>query len=138
MRVLFRGISVALQTSEFAGKWKEYWPSMATPKRQSARPKSSSEQTPREDEVLRELYAERDAYAAENGHDLKRIYQDLKRREGKSELHRANWKRSDPRKPIFLPQARFVEGRALSRCQLPVFHVSASRWLALRFAHDSY
>lgn len=38
------------------------------------------------DDVLRELYAERDAYAAEHGYDLDRIFADLKRRENESEL----------------------------------------------------
>lgn len=68
---------------------------MATLKPQSTLPKNSSERDPSEDEVLREVYAERDAYAAEHGHDLKRIYQDLKRREGKSELHRIERAGSD-------------------------------------------
>jgi hypothetical protein len=63
---------------------------MATPKRPSVLLKSSSDQKPREDEVLREVYAARDAYAAEHGYDLDRIYADLKRREAKSRLHRAN------------------------------------------------
>jgi hypothetical protein len=58
------------------------------PKRQSARLKSLSKRAPWEDEVLREVYAVRDAYAAEHGYDLKRIYQDLKDRERKSELQR--------------------------------------------------
>ena len=61
---------------------------MATLKQQSVPQKSSSERSPSEDEVLREVYAERDAYAAEHGYDLKRIYQDLKRREQNSELRR--------------------------------------------------
>ena len=56
-------------------------------KRTSALPKSLSEQAkPWEDEVLRELYAERDAYAAELGFNLEKIYADLKRREAKSRL----------------------------------------------------
>ncbi len=56
---------------------------MATLKPPSAPPKSSSEQKPWEDEVLREVHAVRDAYAAEHGYDLDRIYADLKRREAK-------------------------------------------------------
>jgi hypothetical protein len=59
---------------------------MATRKQPSAPRKSSCEQEPWEDEVLRELYAERDAYAAEHGNDLDRIYADLKRREAMSHL----------------------------------------------------
>lgn len=61
---------------------------MATTKQPSAHQKNSSEQTLWEDEVLREVYAERDAYAAEHGFDLNRLYQDLKSREAKSSLHR--------------------------------------------------
>jgi hypothetical protein len=38
------------------------------------------------DDVLRELYAQRDAYAAEHGYDLDRIFADLKRRENLSEI----------------------------------------------------
>jgi hypothetical protein len=63
---------------------------MATRKRPSAHRKSLSEQKPWEDEVLREVYAVRDAYAAEHGYDLDRIYTDLKRREANSRLRRAN------------------------------------------------
>ena len=62
---------------------------MATQKRPSILVKSSSDQKPWEDEVLREVYAVRDAYAAEHSYDLDRIYADLKRREAKSGLHRA-------------------------------------------------
>jgi hypothetical protein len=47
---------------------------MATTKRPSAPPKNSSEQKPWEDEVLRQLYADRDKYAAELGFDLDRIF----------------------------------------------------------------
>jgi hypothetical protein len=57
---------------------------MATRKRQSALPKNSSDRSPSEDDILREVYAVRDAYAAEHGHDLDRIYADLKRSEAKS------------------------------------------------------
>ena len=49
-----------------------------------------SEHGPWEDDVLREVYAVRDAYAAEHGYDLDRIYADLKRREASSQLQRAN------------------------------------------------
>lgn len=60
---------------------------MATRKRPSAPLKSWCEK-PWEDEVLREVYAARDAYAAEHGYDLDRIYRDLKRREASSRLRR--------------------------------------------------
>ena len=62
---------------------------MAIRKRPSAPPKNLSEQKPWEDEVLREVYAARDAYAAEHGYDLDRIFADLKRRETTSRLRRA-------------------------------------------------
>ena len=63
---------------------------MATPKRPFVRRKSLCEQKPWEDEVLREVYAVRDAYAAENGYSLDRIYADRKHREKSSRLRRAN------------------------------------------------
>ena len=61
---------------------------MATTKQRSAPRKNSSDLKPWEDEVLRELYAQRDAYAAEHGHDLNRLYDDLKAREANSSLRR--------------------------------------------------
>ena len=63
---------------------------MASPKRPSAPRKNLSEEKPCDDDVLREVYATRDAYAAEHGHDLDRIYADLKRREANSRLRRDN------------------------------------------------
>jgi hypothetical protein len=63
---------------------------MATQKRPSAPRKSLADQKPWEDEVLREVYTARDAYAAEHGYDLDRIYADLKNREAKSRLRRIN------------------------------------------------
>ena len=77
-----------------AGSGKDFWRIMATRKRPSAPRKSLCEQKPWEDEVLREVYAARDAYAAEHGYDLDRIYADLKRREASSRLRRvkaARW-----------------------------------------------
>ncbi len=58
---------------------------MATRKPLSAHPKSSSKRTD-EDEVLLQVYAARDSYAAEHGYDLDRIYADLKRREKTSRI----------------------------------------------------
>jgi hypothetical protein len=63
---------------------------VALQKRRSALRKNSSEHGPWEDDVLREVYDVRDAYAAEHGYDLDRIYADLKRREAASRLQRAN------------------------------------------------
>ena len=63
---------------------------MATQKRPSVLRKNLSEEKPWEDEVLRDVYAERDAYPAEHGYYLDRIYADLKRRESKSRLRRVN------------------------------------------------
>ena len=59
---------------------------MATRKLPSAPRKNSSSAKPWEDEVLRELYAQRTAYAAEHGFDLQLIYADLKAREATSKL----------------------------------------------------
>ena len=63
---------------------------MATTERPSAPPTSFSDSVTRlpefPDEVLRDLYATRDAYAAEHGYDLDRIFADLKSREKLSEV----------------------------------------------------
>ena len=61
------GTSGISRTFEFAGKWRGFFRTMATPKRPSVRRKSLSEQKPWEDEVLQEVYAVRDSYAAEHG-----------------------------------------------------------------------
>jgi hypothetical protein len=53
---------------------------MATTEQPSVPRKSSSDWQFEEDEVLRDLYAQRDAYAAEHGYDLRRIYEDLQAR----------------------------------------------------------
>ncbi len=61
---------------------------MDTPKRRSVLRKNSSDRKLWDDEVLTDVYAARDAYSAEQGHDLDRIYADLKRRERASSLPR--------------------------------------------------
>ena len=66
---------------------------MVTPKRPSVPRKSLSEQKPWEDEVLQEVYAMRDSYAAEHGYSLDQIYANLKRREASSGLR---WLDSHP------------------------------------------
>ena len=50
--------------------------------------KNYPESNPCDDEILEELYAVRDAYAAEHGYSLDRIFADLKRREAESTLRR--------------------------------------------------
>ena len=70
---------------------------MALTEQQSAPLKSSADaeavpsgvEGTMKDDVLRDLYAARDAYAAEHGYDLNRIFADLKRREQSSELRRS-------------------------------------------------
>ena len=57
---------------------------------QSVHPTSSSDYEPWEDEVLRDVYATRDNYAAEHGYDLERIYADLKEREANSLMRQSN------------------------------------------------
>ena len=66
---------------------------MAIQKRKSVHPKSSSDQECWEDEVLRDVYAIRDDYAAEHGYDLDRIYADLKQQEVNSRLRESNGER---------------------------------------------
>ena len=59
---------------------------MVMHEQQSALPRSSSDYEPWEDEILRDVYATRDNYAAEHGYDLDRIFADLKQREANSQL----------------------------------------------------
>lgn len=58
---------------------------MVTRKPQSAPLKNSFKGSPSEDEIIRLVYKVRDSYAAEHGHDLQRIYRDLKKRQTKGQ-----------------------------------------------------
>ena len=87
------GTSGISRTFVFAGEWIGFLRTMATPKRPFVRRKSLSDQKPWEDEVLQEVYAVRDSYAAEHGYNLDQIYADLKRREASSDLR---WSDSRP------------------------------------------
>ena len=57
----------------FAGKWRGFFRATAKPKRPAVRRKSLSKQKPWEDDVLHEVYAVRDSYAAEHGYNLDQI-----------------------------------------------------------------
>jgi hypothetical protein len=87
------GTSGISRTFVFAGRWRGFLRTMATPKRPSIRRKSLSDQKPWEVEVLQEVYAVRDSYAAEHGYNLDQIYADLTRREASSDLR---WSDSRP------------------------------------------
>ena len=67
--------------ARFSMESREFWRIMATETPRSGHPKNLSELHRDDYEVLRQVYAARDAYAAEHGRDLDRIYADLKRRE---------------------------------------------------------
>ena len=69
---------------------------MASKKRSSVLQKNFSEQKPWEDEVLRDLYAQRDKYAAGLGYDMERIGADLIKRSARSQMRR-NKASSQPR-----------------------------------------
>ena len=62
---------------------------MASKKRPPKPFKSSLEKKAYDDEILRELYAQRDAYCAKFGYDLKRIAADMNKRGAESRLRRA-------------------------------------------------
>jgi hypothetical protein len=50
-------------------------------------------------EVLREVYANREAYAAECGYSLDRMFEDLKMKEAASPLRRAKIAPATPKRP---------------------------------------
>ncbi len=63
---------------------------MATRKQSSVLRKNPSKRDlnaePWSDEILEEVYAAKDKFSAEHGHDLDRIFEALKRREGTGNL----------------------------------------------------
>jgi len=72
---------------------------MATKQRQSAHRKNSSDSKPwNDDEVLREVYANREAYAAECGYSLDRMFEDLMMKEAASRLPRAKIAPATPKR----------------------------------------
>jgi hypothetical protein len=66
-----------------SGEWlKGLLKAMATQDPLYVLPANSSPWTPwQDDEILTETYAEREAYAAEHGNSVQRIFEDLKRKE---------------------------------------------------------
>ena len=70
---------------------------MGTQSRQSAHPKTSSEWKPWQgDEVLEEVYRIRDEFARQHGHNLDRIFAELKELEKTSPMKRAKAKPFKP------------------------------------------
>lgn len=90
--IFLHGTSAILRTFGSGVKSKGFWRAMASKRRPSAPLKNSSEQKPWEDKVLRELYAQRDQYAAALGYDMDRIGADLMKRSAESQMRRLNSK----------------------------------------------
>ena len=61
--------------------------------------------------MLRDLYVVRDAYAVEHGHDLDRIYADLKRREALGQPQARESERGCPCSPLVSAAATTVHNR---------------------------
>ncbi len=69
---------------------------MAINQQPSALPKSSWDLTTSRDEIVEEIHAWRESYAAQFGYDLDRIFEDLKAKEARNEATRAKLKPLEP------------------------------------------
>lgn len=94
---------------------------MGTPKQSSAPPKNfPKNHASCGDEILREVYSARDAYAAEHGHNLNRIYADLKRSESRTGLKQiVEPPKQRSRKAGRSPEGRLRSARAVPRWTSP-------------------
>src|ERR1035438_2908083 len=98
------------------GLRKGYWKTMAIGDRSSVPLKSSSGWTPwTDDEVLQEVHAMREEYAAEHGYYLKRMFEDLKVKEANSQLRRAVRKPFRPASAVPRRQRRSLKAPSCRR-----------------------